>query len=831
MSTSSPTLPLTSDVYTVLAGLRWRIRLYVWLEGMALAVIWLCATFWIALALDYLPVIVGATEMPLAARAFILIIMAAGVAYILYKWIGERAFVPLADRSMAMLLERRFKDFNDTLMTSVELSERPALEREFNPDMFATTAAQARNLVPSVRFGQVFNLGRLTLQVLLAIALVGSVVGFGATSLPALSKAFNRLVLLQDSPWPRQAVIEVVGIDVQRPPTADDPAPRPMVLAFEKGSVKVAKGANITLRVRAKQPGSEHGLPEAKMVPQTCTVYYNSQAREGVRSERGRVSMTLYRDQGSWRNFWLEEKPFKGIISTLQFDVVGYDHRVRGFKIEVVESPAIVETKLDLVYPKYIVDEATSSYLPKLDKEYLPSGEFQPLGTSVVLKMRSSKEIEEASVIDPEAKLTAEELAKSKDPEQVKKSKEIIWKYDIVKDAADPTRFTCELGSLTKNLALDVSLIDTDGVATEQPHRVFLSTIDDQPPQIDVALKGIGSAVTPNVIIPIRGKVSDDYGVELGKEMNQATSIAHLQLQTADKDDPRTTTFALGKAGLVEQDFDFRALRGQDKAYELQPKGKLILQLKAKDRFNLGGAEPHEGSGQIYTLDVVTPEELLAQLEVREIGLRRRMEQIVEEMNQLRDSLVRLKAGLAPMAAQVKDPGEAADEEAAKTLTPEEKRKREAERRRSRVTQAMNQSEKSGQETLGVAVGFETIREELINNRVDTEDRKQRLKEQIADPLKTIVATSFPALDGQLKTLDEKLGTLGESAPPPGLADEALQQATDTIAELDAVLQKMLDLETFNELLDIVRDLLGDQEKLIDKVKQERKRQALEDLK
>ena len=43
--------------------------------------------------------------------------------------------------------------------------------------------------------------------------------------------------------------------------------------------------------------------------------------------------------------------------------------------------------------------------------------------------------------------------------------------------------------------------------------------------------------------------------------------------------------------------------------------------------------------------------------------------------------------------------------------------------------------------------------------------------------------------------------------------------------------QRMLDLETFNELLDIVRDLLGDQEKLLDRTKAERKRQALEDLK
>ena len=51
------------------------------------------------------------------------------------------------------------------------------------------------------------------------------------------------------------------------------------------------------------------------------------------------------------------------------------------------------------------------------------------------------------------------------------------------------------------------------------------------------------------------------------------------------------------------------------------------------------------------------------------------------------------------------------------------------------------------------------------------------------------------------------------------------------LAELEEVLAKMQDLETYNELLEIVRDLLKDQEKLIERTQQERKRQTLEELK
>jgi hypothetical protein len=150
------------------------------------------------------------------------------------------------------------------------------------------------------------------------------------------------------------------------------------------------------------------------------------------------------------------------------------------------------------------------------------------------------------------------------------------------------------------------------------------------------------------------------------------------------------------------------------------------------------------------------------------------------------------------------------------------------------VQRALQQSQKSVAEVLGVAAGFLDIREELINNRVDTEDRKNRLQEQIADPLNRTCAEQFPRLDERLAALEAKLRQGGakvaaDQAGPP--ADQAIDQANVVLGELEAVLAKMQDLETYNELLDIVRDLLKDQEKLIERTQQERKRQTLEELK
>ena len=55
MATAKPTLALAPAIRSVLTGVRRRIRLYVLLEGLSVALIWLGVTFWLAFALDYLP--------------------------------------------------------------------------------------------------------------------------------------------------------------------------------------------------------------------------------------------------------------------------------------------------------------------------------------------------------------------------------------------------------------------------------------------------------------------------------------------------------------------------------------------------------------------------------------------------------------------------------------------------------------------------------------------------------------------------------------------------------------------------------------------------------
>lgn len=795
MATTTANYARIDEIRPLLEGLRWRIRLYVWLEGLAVIAIWLGLTFWLALAADYLPVLLGASEMPIAARGLVAAVVAGVGIYLFYRYIGRRAFVRLSDDSMAILLERQYRSFQDSLVTSIELDRKRDTQDAAPAEMADRTILQAVKHLDEVQLSSIFNFKPLALKLVLAAVSVSSILLLGVLSSATLAVAADRLIMLGSTDWPRSAIIEIVGVELERKAEPGQPAPRPVLLPFENGIVKVARGSSVSLKVRAVQS------PTAKIVPSSCVVYYQSIAGAQQRGERGSVVMSNFRDTSEHRNFWFDGKPFRSVLSTLVFDVVGYDARLRNLRLEVVDSPAVVETTLDLAYPKYLVDEATSNYLPAKGMNYLPSGTFIPAGTDVTLQFRSSKKLRSASILRSDSEERIEiDLSKAKDGE----------------------RFSYRIESLSESVSLDVLLVDDDNVPADKPYRVFLTAVEDQAPTVDVRMKGIGTVVTPDVIIPIAGKVTDDYAV----------ARAWLGVGVNESADPRQLETKLGAGGTFESVTDFRQQRIDKSSLTLKPGDKLYLAVEAADRYDFGA--PHVGSGDRWELDVVTPDQLLASLEVRELAMRRRLEQILDEMMQLRDSLLRVKSSLSPMpqVGQLEDL-RSDDESEAKPLTEAEIARRTAEVRLLRTQRALQQSQKSVQEVQGVAAGFLDIREELINNRIDTEDRKKRLKDLIADPLNRCASLMFPELDRRLTGLEEKLR---DTAAPVAedtttSADAAIDQSSATIAELEQILAQMLDLETYNELLDIVRSLIKDQEDLIEKTKQERKRQALEDLK
>ena len=143
------------------------------------------------------------------------------------------------------------------------------------------------------------------------------------------------------------------------------------------------------------------------------------------------------------------------------------------------------------------------------------------------------------------------------------------------------------------------------------------------------------------------------------------------------------------------------------------------------------------------------------------------------------------------------------------------------------------QIDKSAKEIIGVAESFDDIRLQLINNRVDSEDRKIRLAKKIVTPLREIpvgVMTELLAVVTELETSLSPLMSKSTDANTVDMTESAIQLTDKTLIAIDEVLSILVKYETQNELLDIVRRMISEQEKLLDQTKKLRQREAFDDL-
>jgi hypothetical protein len=86
-----------------------------------------------------------------------------------------------------------------------------------------------------------------------------------------------------------------------------------------------------------------------------------------------------------------------------------------------------------------------------------------------------------------------------------------------------------------------------------------------------------------------------------------------------------------------------------------------------------------------------------------------------------------------------------------------------------------------------------------------------------------ITTTRFPDLDNELQLLLDQLTEQKEAT-----AEEAVAAANLLLADLNTVLESMLDIETYNEIIEIVRSLIEDQDDVIQETRKQRRKAALD---
>jgi hypothetical protein len=738
-----------------LGALRRRLRQYVWLEGCGAAVAWMGAAFWATLCIDWL------FEPTAALRMAMLAVVALVWVAVVVQRIGRRAFVRISDSNAATVLERRFPQLNDSLLTAVMLTAHPTDPAEVHRELLARTCREAAAHMAELDVRKVFNPRPVWRNCGAAGLLALSVAAF-AILLPDAFGTWTRRVLgFSEELWPRSTRLEVEG--------------------FAGGVQKVARGADVEVVVRA-----DANMP---VVPQVVEVRYRTTG-----GGRGRAAMDRRGvARGPQDHFQEYAYTFRSVLADLRFDVVGGDDRVRDRRIQVVDSPTISQMTLDCELPAYIGRKEPA--LPVSGVMQVPAGSRATVHAAAANK--DLVQVQVNGIIDDRPT-----------PPKVLKGRDLT---------ADRRGFSYALGPLLKDTTLLFTLTDTDGIRGRDPVRVSLVPLSDRPPQVAVQLDGIGTAVTPQARIPAAGRITDDYG--LGRvwfeyAVDQQKPGERAIRQFAD----HPSDFQLAGAALEIRDL------------ALRPGQKLTVSLKAADLCDLGQG-PNVSGSERWLLDVVTPEQLRVMLESRELVLRQRFDAMVLEMTETRDLLARLDIGPPTDAAKKTDPAkkpagasgkgrEPGDDE------PDDSPARQRTLRRLRIEGALTNCRKNTPEILGLAESFDDIRKELINNRIDTEELKDRLQKGIAAPLRRIAEAMIPELERRLEGLQ---AVLDDAAKSPALRDRAQQQADEILLAMRKVRDRMIEVEDFNEAVNLLREIIKTQDQLREET-QERHKQKIREL-
>jgi hypothetical protein len=752
MATATRKTELPPIIGRKLRQLRRQIRAYVWIDGISALVIVLGGAFWLGLTIDRW------IEPPPWVRSVVLASLAVAIAWIVFDRLLRRGKAPLADSSLAVLLERKFHRLDDHLLTAVDLATSSDPDT-YHPELVSRTNRSAAEAIAGVRTSDLLRTGPLLQAAVLAGALLASIPVFALVANDTFQFWLQRVALSAEL-WPRRVQLEVVGFPADK---------------HGQRTHKMAQGDRFELLVRAD--GAEHVVPrevELRFRMADGRRGRDTMIRVGdLEPESG--AATSRPEQGKQVQLFRYE--FKQVASDMTLDVVGGDDRIRDLNLKIVDRPELAGMEIECHYP---------DYLGRPDRRLpLTGGMRIPEGTQLSVHATATKPLEK---VDVHSSRGTETL--SLDAAQ-RLGRNIDWDY----------------GVLSADDVLTIRIADTDGIAGREPYRISLSVIPDELPQLAVRLVGIGTAITADAVLPLAGSITDDYGLE--------QAWFDYRVDDAQSNEIPFQQHPTGQTSITELDrFDTRPLSANpgERALELAPGQTLYLTVRASDSCDLHDA-PRVGSSQQFALDVVTESQLLAMLERRELELRQRFEAIYVKMTDTRNLLGRID--FQDDAAKATAEGEPAANDESSAAAKE----RAAARRRLRVAGSLQNVTQSAHEILGVAEAFDDVHHQLENNRIDNVDLKSRLREQIALPLRQLGEVRMTELESQLQLVEENLADgeagMAASADAGRLADEIL-------LEMQQVLDRMLELESYNEVVALLRGIIQDQRSLNDKTKQQR---------
>lgn len=500
---------LPSEITAVLDRLRGRIRWYVLWEGLALVIVVLGAIFWGSFLLDWAYFSLSKLELPREFRALVLIGSLAALTAVAILYIAFRLVRSLRSRTLALVLERRFPQLDDRLITAVEASE--GLESAHGPlaaPMLAHTMRDAARLAQNLDLSTVFDWGPLRRATITAGMLVVSILGLLVFNSAAMDRWVQGFLGLGETYWQRQTELKVKVL-LQ---------PGDRIREFEQSHYRHPRGADLTLLIEAV---------DGTVWPDHVKLTY--------RLKNGRGSGQPYLTRAG-------DQPFlhtiAGLLDDVDIWVSGNDYaNSRPYRVEVVEPPHADTVALDCLYPAYSGMNPIGPQGPERTVVEVQGVQVSlPMETDFALRVRGNKplrafrlegdsqgerfEIEfgrkadENSAASPQAGFVTLKAQDGKPQLQIPWPADAlagIWSTDRrefrvplvmpqrgVEGLKEQLQQAAQSGKLSLPLVLPpdatlrIHLEDADGISSIEPGRLTINGIVDEPPRVASELKGIG---------------------------------------------------------------------------------------------------------------------------------------------------------------------------------------------------------------------------------------------------------------------------------------------------------------------------------------------------
>lgn len=570
---------------------------------------------------------------------------------------------------------------------------------------------------------------------------------------------------------------DIAGLWVRRMTLlADEPWPRRVTLAvegFTEGRRLVARGSAAEIVVHAQAAAGPPEVVELRMRGADGWRSQRMGTRGGVRPAGQTFVHTLER-----------------VVGDLELEIRGGDARLRDLRLVVAEPPALAGIEIEYEPPAYLGSGSRPAAAARVIRI--------PRGARVRLACRSTKPLSAARLVAHAAGSTASGRGVRVDGDGGRPDAagggamaggdaavpRVVAELATPSGGARANELIADLPSLDADLAVALELTDVTGLHNLEPIEFLLSAVADERPQVMLTPRGAPAAITPAGRLLLAGSLADDHGlaeadVELDVAVTPGSTGMPATPATAEGGAaPLRLPIPLATAAAPLVEFTPERPHVVELApHALAPGSRVSFTATARDGCTLEGG-PNEGRGETWTLDVVTPDALRALLDAREILLRRRFESAIDDMAQARARLA------APDAADGEvDPAVACAEAAARTAG----------------------------EAADIAESFRGIRLELDANDMLSPEVDERLVAQIADPLASLATRDLPALDRACRTVP---------------VSEAGARADVVLARLRAVLARMIELESYNQLVERLRDVIRLQEQIRTDTLEEQKRRG-----